>query len=299
MKNYSYSRIAKEDSSSPEQSFFSLKQKINEIKNENSSSLKENETIFEGDENDIVPQNIQKYGNLEIISNQRNNSNIIKSFKNLSNEHTSNKFTQEITARFPTPRIFNITKQKKVRPLEMRTMYIKSFMGKLQHFIIKLMHIFNMQKENEKDKILPVFDFQNCNIFIKISAKEAYETFCLEKKTSEILSSNDKEGKNTSNIKIIDKIINTVGEKRNEDLIEVLDKPIKELMDIYRDKINPKKDFYKHFKRFQDYLNELRHKEDADSKQIKIIEEQGLNYEAILLNIINHDCKPGPKSKIK
>ena len=174
MKNYSYSRIAKEDSSSPEQSFFSLKQKINEIKNENSSSLKENETIFEGDENDIVPQNIQKYGNLEIISNQRNNSNIIKSFKNLSNEHTSNKFTQEITVRFPTLRIFNITKQKKVRPLEMRTMYIKSFMGQLQHFVIKLMHIFNRQKENEKDKILPVFDFQNCNIFIKISAKESF-----------------------------------------------------------------------------------------------------------------------------
>ena len=299
MKNYSYSRLAKEESSSPNQSFSSFKRKKDEYTSEYSSSLNKNEIIFEEDENDIIPQNIQKYGNIQIISNQRNNFNIIKSFKNLSNEHISNNFTQEITAKFPKLRIFNITKQKKIRPLEMRTMYIKSFLGKLQHFIIKLMQIYNSQKENGKDKILPVYEFQNCKIFIKYSAKEAYETFCLEKKTSEILKLNDKEGKNTNNIKIIDKIINAEGEKRNEDLIEVLDKSIKELMDIYRDKINPKKDFYKHFKRFQDYLNELKEKEDADPKQIKIIEEQGMNYEAILLNIINNDCKPGPKNKIK
>ena len=298
MKNYSYSRLAKE-SSSPSQSFSSFKRKKNENTSEDASTLNKNEIIFGENENDIIPQNIQKNGNFEIISNQRNNFNIIKSFKNLQNEHISNNYTQEKTVRSPILRIVNITKQKKIRPFEMRTMYIKSFLGKLQHFIIKLMQIYNNQKENEKDKILPVYEFQNCNIFIKYSAKEAYETFCLKKKTSEILKLNDKEGKNTNNIKIIDKIINDEGEKRNEDLIEVLDKPIKELMDIYRDKINPKKDFYKNFKRFQDYLNELREKEDADSKQIKIIEEQGMNYEAILLNIINHDCKPGPKNKIK
>ena len=283
----SYSRYANEESSSSHYYY-----KISEDQKDLTSL-----DNYSENKDDIITEEFQNIDNSKIKSNQENNNlNEIEESKNIitPTERISNKLTKEMTTKITT---FKIIKRKKIRIYEMRKQYIKSFLGKLQHFIIKLMEIFNNQKQNEKDKILPFYMFQNCNIFIKYSTLETYKYFCLEKKVYEILKINDEKGKNADNIKTIDIIMNAVGEKRSEELNEVLNKPIKELMDIYRDKIKPEKGFYTHFKRFQNYLNELRQEKGADPKQIAIIEEQGMNYEIILKNIIDHDCKPGPKNK--
>lgn len=295
MKNLSYSRIAREESDS-RRSSFSFIWSINSDNNmNNSSSYSSDEIIYEEDENDILPKNVQYMEDLKSISSNQKNKDKLEN--KLQNENLSKKLTQEKTS---SQSIFNITKQKKVRSCEMRTQYIKSFFGKLQKFIRFLMKDFNDKKDDIKDKILPLYQPQNCKIFIRIMAENAYRDFCQEKKVYEILQINEKERRNTDdNIKVIDKIRNAVGEKRNEDLIEVLEKPIKELMDIYRGIVNPEQDFYKHFESFQDYLNELKEKEDADPKKIAIIKYQGMNYEAILNEIIDNGSKPGPRKKKK
>ena len=295
MKNLSYSRIAREESDS-RRSSFSFIWSINSDNNmNNSSSYSSDEIIYEEDENDILPKNVQYMEDLKSISSNQKNKDKLEN--KLQNENLSKKLTQEKTS---SQSIFNITKQKKVRSCEMRTQYIKSFFGKLQKFIRFLMKDFNDKKDDIKDKILPLYQPQNCKIFIRIMAENAYRDFCQEKKVYEILQINEKERRNTDdNIKVIDKIRNAVGEKRNKDLIEVLEKPIKELMDIYRGIVNPEQDFYKHFESFQDYLNELKEKEDADPKKIAIIKYQGMNYETILNEIIDNGSKPGPRKKKK
>lgn len=295
MKNLSYSRIAKEESSSTNSSFSILRPDYSDNNMYKSSSYFNNETIFEEEEDDILPKYVQYMEDLKSISNNQKNNDILEN--KLRNESLSNKLTQEKTT---SQLIFNINKQKKVRSCEMRTQYIKSFFGKLQKFIRFLMNDFNDKKDDIKDKILPLYQPQNCKIFTRIMAENAYRDFCQEKKAYEILQINEKERKNTDdNIKVIDKIRNAVGEKRNENLIEVLEKPIKELMDIYRGIVNPEQDFYKHFERFQDYLNELKENEDADPKKIAKLEYQGMNYEAILNEIIDNGSKPGPRKKKK
>lgn len=295
MKNLSYSRIAREESDS-RRSSFSFIWSINSDNNmNNSSSYSSDEIIYEEDENDILPKNVQYMEDLKSISSNQKNKDKLEN--KLQNENLSKKLTQEKTS---SQSIFNITKQKKVRSCEMRTQYIKSFFGKLQKFIRFLMKDFNDKKDDIKDKILPLYQPQNCKIFTRIMAENAYRDFCQEKKVYEILQINEKERKNTDdNIKVIDKIRSAEGEKRNEDLIEVLEKPIKELMDIYRGIVDPEQDFYKHFESFQDYLNELKEKEDADPKKIAIIKYQGMNYETILNEIIDNGSKPGPRKKKK
>ena len=265
MKNLSYSRIAREESDS-RRSSFSFIWSINSDNNmNNSSSYSSDEIIYEEDENDILPKNVQYMEDLKSISSNQKNKDKLEN--KLQNENLSKKLTQEKTS---SQSIFNITKQKKVRSCEMRTQYIKSFFGKLQKFIRFLMKDFNDKKDDIKDKILPLYQPQNCKIFTRIMAENAYRDFCQEKKVYEILQINEKERKNTDdNIKVIDKIRSAEGEKRYEDLIEVLEKPIKELMDIYRGIVNPEQDFYKHFESFQDYLNELKEKEDADPKKLQ------------------------------
>jgi hypothetical protein len=296
MPKNSYSRIAKEESDSIS-SFPSFKQYYSDNDNDmfKSSSYFKDEMMFEEDEDNIFPKNVQYMEDLKSISNNQKNKDKIEN--KLRNENLSNKLTQEKTT---SQLIFNINKQKKVRSCEMRTQYIKSFFGKLQKFIRFLMKDFNDKKDDIKDKILPLYQPQNCKIFTRIMAENAYRDFCQEKKAYEILQINEKERKNTDdNIKVIDKIRSAVGEKRNEDLIEVLEKPIKELMDIYRGIVNPEKDFYKHFESFQDYLNELEEKEDVEPKKISKLKYQGMNYEAILNEIIDNGSKPGPRKKKK
>lgn len=230
MENLSYSRISKEDSASNNSSFSILRPNYSDNNIYKSSSYSNDEIIFGEEDSDILPKYVQYMEDLKSISNNQKNNDILEN--KLRNESLSNKLTQEKTT---SQLIFNINKQKKVRSCEMRTQYIKSFFGKLQKFIRFLMNNFNDKKDDIKDQILPLYQPQNCKIFTRIMAENAYRDFCQEKKVYEILQINEKERKNTDdNIKVIDKIRSAVGEKRNENLIEVLEKPIKELMDIYR-----------------------------------------------------------------
>ena len=61
----------------------------------------------------------------------------------------------------------------------------------------------------------------------------------LKKQAKDVLSVENSNGDNY-NVKLIISIIN---ENENQPLIKVLNKTIKELMDIYRDKIIPEEDY--------------------------------------------------------
>ena len=296
MIDYCYSRMGKEFSNESKFIIFDEWNNNESLKQSSEKDINNNKDEYK----DKLPSH--NYINGKVVSVQQNDSKEKKKVDILNeldelNEKTTKKSTQEIENINPIKKIFKINKMKKVRKFEMRTQYLINFFKYLQYFITFLMKKFNKSRENEEDKTLPIFEHQASKIFIKYDSKEAYNSFCLNKTAREILSIKDKENKNQKNINTINKVMNAEGKKRNEELIEVLNKPIKQLMDIYRDKNAHKDDFYKDFTRFEDYLNMLRQEKDPDMKKIKIIEQQGLNYEAILKYNVDNECKHGPKPK--
>ena len=109
----------------------------------------------------------------------------------------------------------------------------------------------------------------------------------LKKQAKDVLSVENSNG-NNYNVKLIISIIN---ENENQPLIKVLNKTIKELMDIYRDKIIPEEDYYQYFSRFKDYVK------NWEGERREILYEQGMNFEEITQEKIDNHCKPGPKPK--
>ena len=299
--NEGYSRFGKEFSNDSETNKLEIREKDDD--NEpliNSKSENNNDKIKEEYEDKL--QTFHNDSNIKIVSVQQNDlkQKEKNSIFNALYEMTTKKSTAKNSIQENiTLKIFNIKKANKVRRFEMRTQYIINFFKYLQIFIQILMKKFNESRENEEDKIMPIYKIQPSKIFIKYNSKEAYNSFCLNKTAREILSINDKEKKNLININIFNKVMRAEGNKKNKELIEVLNKHIKQLMDIYRDKKKHKDDFYKDFTRFEDYLNKLRQEEDADCKKINIIEQEGINYESNLKYNVENECRHGPKPKNK
>ena len=175
-------------------------------------------------------------------------------------------------------------KKKKIRADDLRVSYMKSFFKSLVIFINNLIEIFNIKN----GKNLNYFSINNNNLYIKHGANDIIEI--LKNKAKDVLSVESSNGDNY-NIKLIISIIN---ENENKPLIKVLNKTIKELMDIYRDKIIPEEDYYQYFPRFKDFVKNWK---NLDEEKREVLIDQGMNFEEKIKKIIDFDCKPGPKAK--
>ena len=117
----------------------------------------------------------------------------------------------------------------------------------------------------------------------------------LYEKAKDVLSIEKDNIKNEENIDLINNIINADDENKNIEVIEVINKTIQELMDIYRSDKIYKDDYFQNFQRFPQFLKSLQKSEEEK----KEFEYQAMNYEKIINDIIENSCHPGPKPKIK
>ena len=239
--------------------------------------------------------------NSQINNNDNNNQKFYTSKKSFQSDTLTNQNTEKKTSNIikfsttiiekkeiqPNIEIKNIKEDKKIKKESLRISYVRHFFIDLVAFINFLINKFNKKKGKNCKCLIAI----STELFIKYGAEEAKKM--LERKARDVLS--EENDKNKENIKLIDTIINTHDENKNIELIEVLNKTIQELMNIYRnDKIH-KDDIFRNFHRFPEFLTTLKKPEN----QKKIFEEQAMNYEKIINGIIENNCHPGPKPKNK
>lgn len=135
---------------------------------------------------------------------------------------------------------------------------------------IKNSHIYNFDKNiklnSKRKKINTIY-----------KASEILEL--LEQKLKEVLSRNDKHN---------EEVINTIFELHESSLIDILNKSIKELMDIYVGKILLK-EYSGLQKCYRNLINKLR--EQKNNSYIEDFEGYAKNYEKIFININNNNSK--------
>ena len=88
------------------------------------------------------------------------------------------------------------------------------------------------------------------------------------------------------------------GENDQEDKItSVLNKTIRDLMEVYNGKVIPKEDYYQHFVRFEEYLSNL--KRDNDYKeQMRVVGKERF-IKRLNIELFDNSEKKGPKAQIK
>ena len=96
---------------------------------------------------------------------------------------------------------------------------------------------------------------------------------------------------NDYNYNLINWILNSERNDNNKYLKDVLSATTEYLHNIYINKKSHKDDFYKDFKRFQDYYSK-----EGDEEKREIIKYKGENFEKAFKE---EDIKPGPKKKAK
>ena len=281
-----------------EMSFQSINSINNNIQNQQQENSSQNENSINN--NMVGSPSIINY----TMNSNPGQTNLNNNKFNSQNQNYQNRTTGGGTVRMETTKIFNVTKtnannenlkiekiedknEKKIRADHKRISYVKRFFGELVNFINVLIEKFN----KNRGKNINYFKKVDTELYIKYGAKDAKKV--LDTKAKEVLAVEDKE-KSRYNIDLINSIMNENEENRNNELVEVLNKTIKELMDIYRDDNIHKNDFYKDFKRFKAQLDEFG---EGKKGEKKILEEQGLNYENIINEIIINGCHRGRKSK--
>lgn len=251
-------------------------------------------------EGDKVFPSSEKSINISFSQNQIKNNNNNTNLKVIKNSYQDDKMENqniEIITKLSSKNIEqsekmttkNIKGNKTIRKERLRTSYLKHFYSDLVIFINFLINKFN----KEKGKNFKFLIEKNTELYIKYGAKDAKKM--LERKAKDVLSEEKVNIKNKENINLINMIINADNENKNIEVIEVLNKTIQELMDIYRnDKIH-KDDYFQNFQRFPDFLKKCQKSEDEKS----MLEYQAFNYEKIINNIIENSCRPGPRPKNK
>ena len=121
----------------------------------------------------------------------------------------------------------------------------------------------------------------------------------LQKKAFDFLTIdlNDiKDQKDKENIVIffIERLRKIYNDPNNVEINSVLNKTIQELLDIYREKVETKEEFYIHFKRFKEHYNNTNKGEEYKEK-LKTAGEQFEEQVNELLNG-NNDHKKGRKA---
>ena len=258
-------------------------QNINREQNINYSFGSNRDTDLTHINDNGIPQNEI---NFNFIWNQEENNHDNSQHFNSSQVNNQNRAAGTGPVRMETTKIFNITKtstfggganiekieekeKKKIREDNKQISYVKRFFKELVKFINVLIEKFN----NKRGKHINFYSIINTDNYIKHGSSDALEL--LEKKAYEVLSVEI--NGNRENIDLINSIIYADEENRNEELVEVLNKTIKQLMDIYRND-NIENDFYKDFKRFKAHLDEFEKKPEEK----EILKNQGINYENIL-----------------
>ena len=184
-----------------------------------------------------------------------------------------------------------------------RVIFVKGFFHNLINFINVLIENFNKKNQTKIDYL----DWTNGNIYIHERICNAL--YLLDRKVIDALSSRaelfkGKDGfikpkkKILPNKKLCYEIYKEKDEKMKiHEVIEVFDRKIKDLMDIYLNEVSPMQDHYKFFQRFEAYLNNP--KNNIDKRKKKILIDVAYNYKSRLEEkITNHEHKRGSKAKI-
>ena len=224
--------------------------------------------------------NDNNINNININDNNVNNTNI--NDDNINNINTNNN---------------NENYKKKTsahKERDFKIYYIKSFLNNLIDFINKLIDIYDRANNTKINHLLTI----NKEYYVKYGAKDVLNF--IQKRAIDVLiidTSKVKNGKEedikTFNEKLL-MITNPSGKYRNDNIISVLNKTIKELMDIYRELKEPEEEYYKFFKRFEEHINSL----NKDDEYKKCLRKSGLEYEMYYNRLLyDNEHKRGPKAK--
>jgi hypothetical protein len=131
--------------------------------------------------------------------------------------------------------------------------------------------------------------------YIKQSAKERLAM--LTKQAFEYLNLDPnvikEKDKDSIYIYFIERLKKIYYDPENKDINSVLNLTIQELLDIYREKVEPKEEFFIHFKRFKDHYN--------NTKKGKVYEEilkkVGEHYEERIKKLYEDENKRGRKAE--
>ena len=233
--------------------------------------------------NDLPDNNIN---NININNHPDNNINNIN-INNLPDNNINNTNTNNNNEN-------NKKKSSAHKERDFKIYFIKSFLNNLIGFINELIDIFDKANNTKINHLLAI----NKEYYVKYGAKDALNF--IQKRAIDVLIidiSNIKNGKEedikTFNEKLL-MITNPNSKYRNDNIISVLNKTIKELMDIYRELKEPEEEYYKFFKRFEAHINSLA----KDDEYKKCLRKAGLEYEIYYNHILyNNEHKRGPKAK--
>ena len=88
------------------------------------------------------------------------------------------------------------------------------------------------------------------------------------------------------------------GENDQEDKItSVLNKTIRDLIEVYNEKVIPKEDYYQHFVRFEEYLSNLKRDNDYKEQMRMVGKERFIK--RLNIELFDNSEKKGPKAQIK
>lgn len=228
--------------------------------------------------NNFLDNNIN---NININDNNVNNTNINDDYINNINTNNNNENYKKKSSSAHKERDFKIY-------------YIKSFLNNLIDFINKLIDIYDRTNNTKINHLLTI----NKEYYVKYGAKDVLNF--IQKRAIDVLiidTSKVKNGKEedikTFNEKLL-MITNPSSKYKNDNIISVLNKTIKELMDIYRELKEPEEEYYKFFKRFEAHINSL----NKDDEYKKCLRKSGLEYEMYYNRLLyDNEHKRGPKAK--
>ena len=168
--------------------------------------------------------------------------------------------------------------------------FMRNFLDRLIDFINELIKISNKEKKTSIEPLLKNFDKM---YYIKQSAKERLAM--LTKKAFEYLNLDPnvikEKDKDSIFIYFIERLQKIHRDPENKDINSVLNLTIQELLDIYREKVEPKEEFYIHFKRFKDHYNNINKGEEYK----EILKKVGEQFEERINKLYDNDHKRGRK----
>jgi hypothetical protein len=274
--------------------------------NDNDNGNDNNNVNDNNNNNDNDNNNVNDNGN----NNTRNTKCLFKLEHNQQLDNNTTRYTTNIT-NTNIHRIERIENKKEEDKKEIKIkdntkqdgtyvnrnfpdVFIRNFFINLNDFINKLIIISNETKNTNIELLLYI----NKKHILKHASDNKLEM--LEKKAKDFLTVdlNDiKDQKDEDDIFIyfIERLRNIYNDPKNEEINSVLNHTIQELLDIYREKVEPKEEFYIHFKRFKDHYNNTGKGEEYKEK----LKRAGEQFENDVNNKYNNDHKKGPKPKKK
>ena len=275
---------------------------LNDNENDNDNNNDNNNGNDNG--NDNYNDNVNDNGN----DNTNNKKSLFKVDHNQQIDNNTTRYTTKIT-NTNIHRIEKIENQEEEDKKEIKIkdntkhdgahvnrdfpdIFIRNFFENLIGFINQLIKISNEKKKTRIELLLNI----NKKYFLKFSAYDKLEM--LKKKAKDFLTIDlkdieDQKDKDDIFILFIERLRNIYNDPKNEEINSVLNKTIQELLDIYREKVKPKEEFYIHFKRFKDHYNNIGKGEEYKEK----LKRAGDQFENDIKKKYNNDQKPGPKPK--